>query len=126
MALKVLIVEDNFIIQMFLESIINEMGQIVVGTASASDEAIVNIKEHSPDLILLDVGLSGEKDGIDTAQIIKDEFKIPVVFITGNSDAATLEKAQKTGPVHIVYKPIDEYKLRAEFQTIFKKLILSS
>ncbi|MGJ8733364.1 response regulator [Cellulophaga fucicola] len=121
MAKKVLVVEDNMIIQMFIESIIEGMN-CVVRTASNSNEALSTLKHFTPDVILLDIGLSGDKDGIEVAEIINIEYKIPFVFITGNSDVSTIERAKKTNPLHIIRKPIDENQLKAEFEVICGKL----
>ena len=121
MAKKVLVVEDNMIIQMFIESIIEGMN-CVVRTASNSNEALSTLKHFKPDVILLDIGLSGDKDGIEVAEIINIEYKIPFVFITGNSDVSTIERAKKTNPLHIIRKPIDENQLKAEFEVICGKL----
>lgn len=122
MALKVLIIEDNFIIQMFLEDIISGMGHDIVGTADNGDAAINIIKAKNPNLVLLDIGLSGNLNGIELAKIIKDEFGTPFVFLTGNSDKVTLEKAQRTNPIHIINKPFDEDKLKMEFAIILEIL----
>ena len=121
MARKVLIVEDNMIIQMFIESIIEGMN-CVVRTASNSNEAIATLKNFAPDVVLLDIGLSGDKDGIEVAEIINIEYQLPFVFITGNSDVSTIERAKKTNPLHIIRKPIDEIQLKAEFEVICAKL----
>ncbi|MCL5244244.1 response regulator [Cellulophaga sp. 20_2_10] len=121
MARKVLIVEDNMIIQMFIESIIEGMN-CVVRTASNSNEAIATLKNFAPDVVLLDIGLSGDKDGIEVAEIINIEYQLPFVFITGNSDVSTIERAKKTNPLHIIRKPIDENQLKAEFEVICAKL----
>ncbi|SDL31136.1 response regulator [Kriegella aquimaris] len=126
MQLKVLIIEDNFIIQMFLESIIIDMGHEVANTVDNSEDALAFIEVSKPNLILLDIGISGERDGIETSQIIYERHKIPVVFITGNSDESTLERARRTNPIHIIHKPIDDYKLKSEFEIIFEKLIIAS
>ena len=56
------------------------------------------------------------------AEIINIEYKIPFVFITGNSDVSTIERAKKTNPLHIIRKPIDENQLKAEFEVICGKL----
>ncbi|WBU89264.1 response regulator [Cellulophaga omnivescoria] len=122
MALKVLIVEDNMIIQMFIESIIESMDENIVRTASNSNEAISALRFFSPDIILLDIGLSGDKDGVEVAEIINKDYQIPFVFITGNSDTSTIERAEKTNPMHIIRKPIDENQLKAEFEIICSKL----
>ncbi|SDE62882.1 Response regulator receiver domain-containing protein [Pricia antarctica] len=119
---KILIVEDNFIIQMFLEEILSGIGHEVLDSTDNGDDAIALIKEHSPDVILLDIGLSGGWNGIELAGIINEKHHIPFVFLTGNSDYATLENAKSEGPLHIINKPIDEDKLKAEFEIIVKKL----
>ncbi len=122
MALNVLIVEDNFIIQMFLETSIAEMGHTIVGTASNSDDALSIIANNAIDLVLLDVGLSGNRNGIETARIINEKYKIPIVFITGNSDASTKKSLNEVDPIYIIYKPIDDLKLGTILWTISAKI----
>ncbi len=119
---KLLIVEDDFIIQMFLERVVSKMGLKVVGKASNSDDAIFLVNKTLPDIILMDIGLSGIRDGIETVRLIKEKHDIPTVFITGNSDTKTLERAEKVNPIHIIKKPIDEEMLKSEFDKICKKL----
>jgi len=122
MSKKILIVEDNFIIQMFLEEILLGIGHEVLDSTDNGDDALALAKEHSPDVILLDIGLSGRWNGIELAGIINEKCQIPFVFLTGNSDYATLEKAKSKGPIHIIKKPIDEDKLKMEFDIIVEKL----
>lgn len=122
MSKKILIVEDNFIIQMFLEEILSGIGHEVLDSADNGDDALAIIKEQNPDIILLDIGLSGGWDGIELAGIINEKYRIPFVFLTGNSDYATLEKAKSKEPLHIINKPIDEDKLKMEFDIIVEKL----
>lgn len=101
------------IIQMLLENTINEIGGNIVRTANNGDEALAIMENDTPDLLLLDIGLSGSRNGIEIAELVNDKYGIPVVFITGNSDRYTLEKAMKTNPKHIISKPIDENQLKA-------------
>ena len=122
MSKRVVIVEDNFIIQMFLEEIISGMGHEILASTDNGDEALAMSKALSPDVILLDIGLSGELNGIELAAIIKEKYDIPFVFLTGNSDKLTLEKAKSTAPLHIIYKPIDEDKLKMEFNIVIEKV----
>ncbi len=122
MSKKILIVEDNFIIQMFLEEILSGIGHEVLDSTDNGDDALAMAKEHSPDVILLDIGLSDGWNGIELAGIINEKYQIPIVFLTGNSDYATLEKAKSKGPLHIINKPIDEDKLKTEFDIIVEKL----
>lgn len=109
--LKLFIVEDDFIIQFYIERIAQKLGYEIVGRARSLTEVEELLKEFKPDLILLDIGLQGEKDGIDIAELINKEYKIPFVFMTGNSDQFTIDRALKTNPLGFIYKPIDEYGL---------------
>jgi AmiR/NasT family two-component response regulator len=119
---KVIIVEDDFIIQMVLENFLLNTGCDVVGIASSSEEAIELISDNSLDLIFMDIGLSGTKNGIEVAAIVNDSCKTPIVFLTGNSDASTLNKMRNTNPLHIINKPVDKVSFLAHFTIICDKL----
>lgn len=108
---KILIAEDDMIIQMFLNRALSSAGYTIVGEARNSETVLELAKEIQPDLILLDIGLDGAKDGIDTAEDLNEFTKIPFLFLTGNSDESTIERAKKTGPIGFVFKPIDEVRL---------------
>jgi len=119
---KVLIIEDDFIIQMFLENIISSIGCNIVATVDNSDDGIKMIEEYSPDIILMDIGIAGKKDGIEMAELINEKFQIPFIFITGNSDFTTIDRAKKTSPIHIFNKPIEQEVLSSELIEICKKI----
>jgi len=113
MVLKnILVVEDDMIIQMFISKVLSDNGFNIVGEARNSDEAIKLAYELHPDLILMDIGIIGSTDGIETARLITEKENIPIIFITGNSDQATLKRAQVVNPLDILFKPIDEDRLR--------------
>lgn len=122
MGVNVLIVEDDFIIQMFLSNVITDVGCNVMGKVSNSEDALMFVSQQTPDIILMDIGISGDKDGVETAEIINELYDLPIVFITGNSDVKTLERAVNTNPVHIIRKPIDEDMLKYECKLILAKL----
>jgi len=115
---KILVVEDDLIIQLFIEFTIKKVGFEVVGSARSCNEAIEILKKTKPDFILLDIGLIGNKDGIDTAEIINSEFKIPFIFMTGNTDEATLNRAKKANPLGFIFKPMDEYGLISNLKAL--------
>jgi len=108
---NILIAEDDMIIQMFLSKIINNAGFRVVGEARNYIEILKLVDKTQPDLIVMDIGLEGEKDGIETAHILNKKNNIPILFITGNSDKATMDRAHEVEPIGIIFKPIDEYSL---------------
>jgi response regulator of citrate/malate metabolism len=58
------------------------------------------------------VGIAGDKDGIETAELLNEKYDIPIIFITGNSDQSTIERAKKVNPVEFIFKPIDEDRLK--------------
>ena len=99
------------IIQMFLSKIINNAGFRVVGEARNYIEIIKLVDKTQPDLIVMDIGIEGEKDGIETARFLNKNNNIPILFITGNSDKATIDRANEVEPIGIIFKPIDEYGL---------------
>ncbi|GGW41412.1 response regulator [Arenibacter certesii] len=122
MLTKILIVEDNMVIQMFLECTIDEIENVAITTANNGEEALAIMEEEVPDLVLLDIGLNGERNGIEIAELINEKYGISIVFITGNSDQTTLERAQKANPEYIINKPIDENQLKKEILRIIFKI----
>lgn len=113
---KIFIVEDDVIIQMFIERILSNLGLDILGEARTGDEALLFLEESRPDFILMDIGLAGDKDGIEVAEIVNQKYKIPIIFLTGNSDKATLDKATLTNPIGFITKPIDEVSLKKVIQ----------
>tara|TARA_B100000809_G_C15034192_1_gene493157 strand:- start:410 stop:781 length:372 start_codon:yes stop_codon:yes gene_type:complete len=111
---KILIVEDDMIIQMFLSRIIKQAGFDVIGEARSCDQLLELLTTETPDLILMDIGIVGYKDGVETTAIVNEKYNIPVIFMTGNSDEVTLERARKENPLAILFKPIDEGRLKRE------------
>lgn len=104
---KILIVEDERIVAEELKLRIKSMGYQVVGIASTGEKAVELARLHHPDLILMDIKLKGDLDGIDAARIIAAEAFIPFIFLTANSDNATIQKAMLVRPVGYLLKPID-------------------
>ncbi|UKN01995.1 response regulator [Paracrocinitomix mangrovi] len=111
MPLNILLVEDDIIIKMFIENIIKRAGCTLVGHAQSGLKAISMALEKRPDLILMDIGIKGELDGVVTSAKIKEELNSNIIFITGNSDEATVNRARSIDPLQIIHKPIDEEKL---------------
>lgn len=108
---RILIAEDDMIIQMFLSRVLTSAGYTIVGEARNSSQVLQLAEEHQPDLILLDIGLEGPKDGVETAEELNKISRIPFLFLTGNSDECTIERGKRAGPIGFVFKPIDEMRL---------------
>ncbi len=104
---KVLIVEDDKVLSLLLIKMMEKMDMQVVATVTEGREAIRCAKELNPDLILMDIMLEDDVDGIDAVSTLQnDQINIPVIFITGNSDAYNRERAEAIEFVDYLVKPI--------------------
>jgi two-component system, OmpR family, phosphate regulon sensor histidine kinase PhoR len=108
---KILIVEDEAIVALHEEENLKNMGYRVAGKASSGEEAIRKAEETRPDLVLMDIVLKGEMDGIETAGQIHARFNIPVIFVTAYGDEETLQRAKLTEPFGYILKPFKERDL---------------
>lgn len=104
---NILIVEDEFIIAMLIEKQITRLGYNVVAKVTSGDKAISVVKENECDLVLMDIKIIGKLDGIETMLEIRKFSEIPVIYITGNSDPITRQKANETNPTSYIIKPIE-------------------
>jgi AmiR/NasT family two-component response regulator len=112
-SLKVLIVEDEFFIALDNQDQIEELGHTVVGIASSAEQAVGMAEREKPDVVLMDIRLNGLRDGIDAAAEIGDRYGIASIFLTANTDPATLQRAEQTRPLGILQKPLEHGRLRA-------------
>jgi two-component system, response regulator PdtaR len=111
---KIMVIEDDMIIQLFISKGIKNAGFEITGLARSCQKALELLAKTKPDLILMDIGIAGDKDGIETAVLINKDYDIPIIFMTGNSDCLTTEKAKATNPIDILLKPIDEARLKGK------------
>lgn len=108
---KILIVEDEAIVALHEEENLKNMGYMVAGKASSGEEAIRKVEETKPDLVLMDIVLKGEMDGIEAAGQIHARFNIPVIYVTAYGDEKTLQRAKLTEPFGYILKPFKERDL---------------
>ncbi len=109
---QILIVEDDGIVALDIESRLKKLGYSVSGVVNYAEKAIENIEVHNPDLVLMDIVLKGEMDGIETAEIIRSRFDIPVVFLTAYADEERFERAKFTMPFGYILKPFQDKDLK--------------
>ncbi len=121
MAYSVLIVEDEMIIAMEIAAIIKKMGHAVVGTAMTGEDAISLSELRHPDIVLMDIFLKGMMDGITAAEVIFQAYRIPVIYLTANSDVNTLERAMKTKPFGYLTKPVNASDLQTAIEHAIRK-----
>ncbi|MGC9347987.1 MAG: response regulator [Anaerolineae bacterium] len=113
---RILVVEDESIVAADLEVTLESLGYDVIGTLAWAEEAIDFVRNDPPDIILMDIHLKGEIDGIEATAIIQSEMDVPVVFLTAHADTATLERAKRTAPYGYVLKPFEERELHSAVQ----------
>jgi two-component system, response regulator PdtaR len=113
---RILIVEDEHIVAMGIKRMLKGLGYTVTGVASSGEDAISKAESTFPDLVLMDIMLKGELDGVEAAQEIKERFDIPVVYLTAYSDSNILERVKKTGPFGYIVKPFDEKDLHSNIE----------
>jgi CheY-like chemotaxis protein len=112
MGKRVLVVEDDAIIQQVLEWRLNTLGYSVCGKAASSKDAITCAREKRPDAILMDIDQGGLVDGIDTAMAIKKMHKVPVIFLTALSAQADIDCAKKVPVDGYIVKPFNDTDIR--------------
>ena len=110
---KILIVDNECLTRLEIEGMLTDLGYDVAGQAETGAEAVAMARELNPDLILMDVKMPGEMNGIDAAREIKAELKIPIVFISGYGDPEYIEAAKEIAPFGYVMKPFDEREVHA-------------
>jgi PAS domain S-box-containing protein len=109
---RILVVEDEFVTGADIQAKLEEMGYDVPFVADTGELAIRKAGEEHPDLILMDIHLKDKMTGIEAAEIIHDRHGIPVIFLTGQSDEATVEKAKMSSPFGYLIKPVDDRALK--------------
>lgn len=109
--IKILIVEDELIIAEDLANSLRKMNYEVIGIAMDFEEAIEIIASNTPDLMLLDINLGSDKDGIQLAEELNKKYQIAIIFTTSYADSATLERAKKVNPINYLVKPFQQEQL---------------
>jgi signal transduction histidine kinase len=107
----IFVVEDESIIALDIKNSLRKSGYQVAGMATSAIEALKKIAEVSPDLVLMDIQLRGEMDGVETAERVRTDFQIPVVYLTAHADEHTLQRAKITQPFGYVLKPFEDKEL---------------
>ncbi|BDI15632.1 histidine kinase [Nostoc cf. commune SO-36] len=123
---RILVVEDEVIVARTIASQLSQLGYIVTGTASSGKAAIAKALETQPELILMDIILKGEMDGITTASKIREQLDVPVIYLTAYGDEHTLERAKITQPFGYVVKPFTTKDLKIAIEIAILKHQLES
>ncbi len=110
---QILVVEDDWLVAADIKNQLKRMGFNVTASVPSGEQAVETVKEKEPDLVLMDIVLKGEKDGIEGARQIRTMADIPLVYLTACVDGKTYERASKTRPAAYLSKPCEEWELHA-------------
>lgn len=118
---KILVVEDEIIVAVNLGQKLKKLGYELVGITSSGEEAIQKAEENHPDLVLMDINIEGNLDGIETAEVLRNRFHTPVIYLTAYADESTLDRAKKTQPLGYIVKPFESDQLRSSIEVALYK-----
>jgi len=114
---KILVVEDEAIIAMDIQFILRKLGFSHLEIVDTGEESIQKVAAERPHLVLMDIKLKGKLDGIEAANCIFYEYKVPVIYITAFGDENTLERANGSARYGYVTKPFEETELQSTIQS---------
>lgn len=122
---KILIVEDDSMLCTVFEMFLEELGYELSGTVASGEDALIHLENKQPNLILMDIHLQGEIDGIETAKQILKKYNIPIIYISGDSDVKTAIRAVLKNTYGFMTKPVykDSLELNIEFALHKHKLL---
>src|SRR5688572_16736289 len=107
----ILIVEDSFIVAFHLQKTLESEGYTVISTEASGESALEVLQKQKPDLVLMDIMLSGKLDGIETSRIIQAKYHLPVIYITALTDKETIQRAKITEPYGYLTKPFEDREI---------------
>ena len=118
---RILLVEDEIIIASSIQKWLEDINYTVTGIAPSAEKAMMLIEQQIPDLILMDIMLQGDMDGIDLADKIHEKYSVPIIFLTAYSDENTLERARISGPYGYLLKPVNQKDLSIAIENALYK-----
>jgi len=108
---RILIVEDEGLIARDIEDMVRHAGYEISAVVGTGEEAVEKAETSHPDLVLMDIILGGEMDGVEAAEKIRDQFSIPIIYLTAHTDEKTLQRAKLTEPIGYTLKPVEQKEL---------------
>ena len=122
MQAKLLIVEDEMIIGANISMQLTNLGHEVLGIIPRGEEAIKFVKENQPDIVLMDINLKGDLDGVQTAAKIQESSNTPIIYITANADDHNFERARATHPHAFISKPFKKLDLQRAIELTLSRI----
>lgn len=119
---RILIVEDEMVIAANISLQLSELGYEVTGILSRGKEVLSHIEKDLPDIILMDIQLNGELDGIETAKLVQKAHQIPIIYLTANADDAHFNRAKQTHPFGFISKPFKKLDLQRAIELTIERI----
>jgi CheY-like chemotaxis protein len=119
---SVLIVEDERIVARDLQQTLNEIGHDAFAIAASGEEAVTIASRRRPDVALMDVRIRGAFDGIQTARALRSLYDVPVIYLTAHADATIMQRADRTGPIGYLLKPVRAAELKSVLDLLLHKI----
>lgn len=116
----IVIVEDEAIIVMLLKHILTRAGYDILGVANTGEKGITLTNDLRPGLVIMDISLKGEMDGIEAARSIMETHQVPIIFMSSHTDKVAFDRAMSTRPAHYIVKPIKDTEVLAAIQTALR------
>lgn len=120
--IQILIVEDEMIIAANISLQLSNLGYQITGIIPRGEEVIPHIDQNLPDIVLMDINLKGDLDGIDIVLLIQKKYKIPVIYLTANADDYTFKKAKQTNPYAFISKPFKKIDLQHAIELTINRM----
>jgi CheY-like chemotaxis protein len=118
---QILIVEDEHLVALALAHRLRQLGYAIAGLATSGTEAIMQALAHHPDLVLMDLRLPGAVDGLEAAQFLRTHLNMPVLVVTGATDATTLARARQVSPMGVLAKPVADHALQSALEAVLTR-----
>lgn len=118
---RIFVVEDESIVSLEIQTRLRALGYEIAGSAASGEEAIRKILDSKPDLVLMDIRIKGDIDGIETAAEVRKHLETPVIFLTAYADETTLQRAKITNPFGYIIKPFEERELSINIEIALYK-----
>jgi DNA-binding LytR/AlgR family response regulator len=119
---KILVVEDEMIIGAKISMLLTQLGYEVTAIIPRGEEAVMHVEENQPDIVLLDINLKGNIDGIETANLIHKIADIPIIYLTANTDDGTFNRAKSTRPYAFISKPFKQLDLQRAIELTISRM----
>lgn len=118
---RIMLVEDELITALDIQRMLEKVGYSVTATISSGEEAVERVSQINPDLIIMDIFLSDDMDGIEATALIERKVDIPVIFLTANADTTTIKRADKLKHYGYLLKPIKQGDLNSIISTALQR-----